>query len=573
MGQSIEQVSPNEVVGNQPDIPGTGDEHEDKFPWPADDDEIAAHIQECQKRADNAFGEWYDEAREAFRFYESRQWSEEDVDSLQREDRVPVVFNRCAPIINAITGQETANRQEVKYLPRRIGPVSAADPMNDAVKWAREQCNAEDEDSDAFRDMVICGMGWTVLRMDYEGNPEGQPQVLRRDPLLMRWDPGARRKNLADATWMQGDYWMRKDAIEDKWPNAELDLVANVSKSSDRMQPIDASQNWKYNRTSTGQPKRGDEFRVIHHVERYVLTHYRMVDPATQTMRQYSAKEKKQLEEAAEATGVTLPEAVPVQHRVFWEAWVVGGVVLQSGLQSAQKDYCYQCMTGYRERETGYWTAVLKLMLDPQRYANRMVSLMMSILATGAKGGLLYETGTFANQKKALDDWGRWNAAIELNPGAVAAGKLQPRQPVTMPPDSTMLMQFAVGSIRDATGVNIELLGQENDNETGVVEDMKAKAGLTILATLFDSMRLYRKRQGVIWAEFIQRFISDGRLIRILGQTGQQFVPLIRDQFAMDYDVVVDESPSSRDVKTRTWLALRELFPMLQQLGIMTPSM
>jgi len=339
------------------------------------------------------------------------------------------------------------------------------------------------------------------------------------------------------------------------------------------MQPVDASQNWKYNRTSTGQPKRGDEFRVVHHVEKYNLTRHRMVDPATGTMREYSTKQKKELEEKAEANNVELPESVPVQKRTYWEAWVVGGVVLQSGLQSAQKDFCYQAMTGYRERETGYWTAVLKLMLDPQRYANRMVSLMMSILATGAKGGVIYETGTFANQKKALDDWGRWNAAIELNPGAVAKGALQPRQPVTMPPDSTMLMQFAVASIRDATGVNIELLGQVNENETGVVEDMKAKAGLTILATLFDAMRLYRKRQGVIWAEFVQRFISDGRLIRILGASGQQFVPLIRDKFAMDYDVVVDESPSSRDVKTRTWLALRELFPMLQGMGIFTPTM
>jgi hypothetical protein len=296
-----------------------------------------------------------------------------------------------------------------------------------------------------------------------------------------------------------------------------------------------------------------------------------MIDPATGGMREYSSKEYDQLKDNAEQAQVTLPQCLPVQSRVFWEAWVVGGVVLQSGPSGAQKDFPYQSLTCYRERETGYWTGVLKLMRDPQRYANRFMSLMASILATGAKGGALFETGTFANSKKAKDDWGRWNAMIEVNPGKL--GSIQPREPVNMPPAAADLMSFAIGSIRDVTGVNIELLGQENDNETGVVEDMKSKAGLTILASVFDAMRLYRKRQGVLLAEFVQRFISDGRLIRILGQTGQQFIPLIRDQFAMDYDIVVDESPSSRDVKARTWMALGQLAPMLQQQGIFVPSM
>ena len=563
-------ITPNEIEG-EPGIIGGANEEDSEQPWPTGDAEISAHVSSKQKDADGAAGEWYDEAREDFRFYESRQWSDEDTDQLEREDRIPVTFNRCAPIINAIVGQEVNNRQEVKYLPRRVGPVSGADPMDDAVKWAREQCNAEDEDSDAFRDMVISGMGWTVLRMDYESNPEGMIEVLRRDPLLMRWDPAARRKNLADKAWVQSDYWMRKEAIEAKWPDADLAMVMSQTKSSDRMQPIDASQNWKYNRSSTGTHKVGDEFRVVHHVERYQITRHRMIDPATNTMREYSQTQHEQLKDNAETAGVTLPQSLPVQTVLFWEAWVVGGVVLQSGKAGAQKDFPYQCMTCYRERETGYWTGVLKLMRDPQRYANRFMSLMASILATGAKGGALFETGTFANSKKAKDDWGRWNAMIEVNPGKLAT--IQPREPVNMPPAAAALMQFAIGSIRDVTGVNIELLGQENDNETGVVEDMKSKAGLTILASVFDAMRLYRKRQGALLAEFVQRFISDGRLIRILGQTGQQFIPLIRDQFAMDYDIVVDESPSSRDVKARTWQALGQLAPMLQQQGIFVPSM
>jgi hypothetical protein len=47
-----------------------------------------------------------------------------------------------------------------------------------------------------FRDLVVCGTGWTETRLDYEDNPEGDPKVDRVDPLEMVWDGGAKKRNL-----------------------------------------------------------------------------------------------------------------------------------------------------------------------------------------------------------------------------------------------------------------------------------------------------------------------------------------------------------------------------------------
>ena len=71
---------------------------------------------------------------------------------------------------------------------------------------------------------------------------------------------------------------------------------------------------------------------------------------------------------------------------------------------------------------------------DPQRYANRLMSLMMSILGTGAKSGVLYETGAFANPKKAKTDWAKVGSAIEVSPGAISGGKIMPKPQQAMPP-------------------------------------------------------------------------------------------------------------------------------------------
>lgn len=547
--------------------------------WPTDDQGITAWVSDRQSKAEQRLSDWYDEARKDFGFAETKQWEQADIDKMESEKRVAVTFNRVAPIINSVCGQEVANRQEVKFLPRRVGEVSAADPISDAVKWLRDNCNAEDEDSDAFRDMVICGMGWTCARMDYEENPDGEGKVERRDPLLMRWDPAARRKNLADKKWVQADYWMGKSDISERWPDADLGALVNLRAPTDKQDPHDSTEAWKYKNDASGQDVYADQWRVVHHVERFTRKAHRVIDPSTQQIQVLSDAEFRKASKSAAAyvdpnTGLPSPvqlQSAPFQQRVYWEAWVVGTVVLASGETAIQKDFQYQALTCFRERETGFWFGLVRLMADPQRYANRMASLMMSILATGAKGGVLYETGAFVNPQKAKKDWARWDSAIEMTPGALAAGKVQAKTPVQLPPGASDLMQFAITSIRDVTGANVEMLGMRQEDQPGVVEDMRTKAGLTILAGIFDAMRLYRKRQGIVLAEFVTKFLSDGRLIRIWGAQGQQFIPLVRRPDVVEYDVVVDESPTSRDVKERTWMVLGQMMPLFQALGVPPP--
>jgi hypothetical protein len=193
----------------------------------------------------------------------------------------------------------------------------------------------------------------------------------------------------------------------------------------------------------------------------------------------------------------------------------------------------------------------------------------MSILATGAKGGMMYETGAFVNPQKAKKDWARWDSAIELTENGLA--KVKAKDPVQLPTGAAELMQFAITSIRDVTGANVEMLGMRQEDQPGIVEDMRTKAGLTILAPVFDAIRLYRKRQGIVLAEFVTKFLSDGRLIRIWGPQGQQFIPLVRQPDVVEYDVVVDESPASRDVKEKTWRVLGPLLPGVQQMGVQIP--
>lgn len=103
---------------------------------------------------------WRREAREDFDFEAGEQLNEEDKAILQDAKRPIVKFNRVGTTVDSVSGQEVANRQEVQFLPRRQGVVKKNELLTSTAKWFRRQCDAEDEESDAFRGLVVwCGIG------------------------------------------------------------------------------------------------------------------------------------------------------------------------------------------------------------------------------------------------------------------------------------------------------------------------------------------------------------------------------------------------------------------------------
>jgi hypothetical protein len=100
-----------------------------------------------------------------------------------------------------------------------------------------------------------------------------------------------------------------------------------------------------------------------------------------------------------------------------------------------------------------------------------------------------------------------------------------------------------------------------------VLEYQRRQSSLNLLAPLFNSLRRYRKRQGRVMLFLIQNHLADGRLVRIVGDDMKQYVPLTKESVASsEYDIIVDDSPSSPNEKDRTWQILMQLMPMIKDM-------
>jgi len=529
-------------------------------------DELHRKIIKNIKDSRRHYAEWRDEAKESYDFYAGHQWAQEDIDILTQQGRPHVVFNRTARTINSVTGLEIQNRQEVSFFPRQLGNAGKSEVLTGAAKWARDECDAEDEESEAFEDMIICGMGWTETRLDYETDAEGVILIERFDPLEGIVDHTSKKRNCEDSRFRGRIKSYSVDEYKERWPGKEVPKGRFLSTEDEEKQIQDLSPG-SYSPDNQDVSDNAKEVQVCQW-QYYEIQKVRMVQDESGKMTEFPEDVFKQRKEALDAAGMKYTKQ-SMPKRVYKQCFLNADEILEED-DCPVNEFTLLVTTGLRDRNTNTWFGLVRPMKDPQRWANKWLSQIQHILNTQAKSGkLLWETGAFKNPRKAKEEWSSPDAMAELNAGGLA--KVEQIQPAAYPDGVDRLLQYAMSAINDVPGVNLELMGLANRDQANVLEQSRKQAGVTILAKFFDSLRRYRKKQGRVLAEFIQQYISDGRLIRISGELGPQYVPLIRDPGMLKYDVVVDDAPTSTNMKEKTFGALQALLPMVLQEKIPVP--
>lgn len=525
--------------------------------------------------------EWYKNARECYEFEAGRQWTDEEREALLASQRQPVVYNRLRVIVNSICGMEVNNRQDVKYLPRTQGDVEVNERLTSLGDWAREECQAEDEESESFRDLVICGRGWTETRLDYSEDPMGKILVERVDPMECGVDPGSRKANFADSRY--------------RWRYRDLD-TAEAEVMFPGVLPQAMNARWAYN----DRPQDGGEGNKRDYPEETRSALKEDVRPKTVRVVQVQwwedgvsymvahpevQAEPKEIDEQAwlaqqeqmEAQGFI---AAKVRKRSYYQAFLGNTDILD---ETDKPCFTLSAMTGIRDRNKGWHDGVVRVAIDPQKIANKVFTQTLRIIDTNAKGGLLAERGVFTNRAKAEQDWSNPTKIVEVAEGALSGNRLKDRMAPPTPDSLGKVLEFSIVSIRDVIGTNIEALGMADREQAASLEYQRRQSAVTILAPLFDALRRYRKTQGMVMIEHL-RLLPPGVLVRVISDDDSEqeqaqkpgqppkkaFVPYDPSYFGLaddqaKFDIIVDEAPSSPNQKEATWAALQPFMGALAE--------
>jgi hypothetical protein len=262
-----------------------------------------------------------------------------------------------------------------------------------------------------------------------------------------------------------------------------------------------------------------------------------------------------------------------VRKKVYYRAFIGKGKVGKFGLSPYQGGFTYHAITGKRDRNKNTWYGVGRALLDPQKWLNKFFSSILYSIMTNSKGGLLAEEGTFKDARKAESEWAKPGSITWLKDGALSKEKIQPKPPAPYPQGMDRLMEFSLNSLPQTTGLNVELMGLADRTQAGVVEAQRKQSAMAIIAWAFDAMRRYYRSMGRQMARYVVDYVPEGTLIRVNGESSQQYVPLVKQAVSMDFDIIVDEAPTSVNQQERVWMALETLIPQLLSAGVpITPK-
>lgn len=520
-------------------------------------------------RATKGLAAWRTEAKDSYDFAASRQWDPDDVAKLEEEERPAVTFDRIGVFVDAVCGMEINNRQAIKYFPVERGDIRVNDMLTQAVKFYENDCGAEDEDSEAVRDTVICGIGVTETILDYEKNPDGAPIVVRRDPLNTWFDPDAIRRNLEDRRFQFYGDWMPLKEAEERWPKGSFSSEYPGESNPNHV----ADKAFLYREDASSDDRDGQVF-ILHYQCWKRKEIYRLKDPQSGQVLEFSKGKFKAAKELfAQTYGIEPEEGkdyVKQQKKVYYRTFLSSlnedGILEQDVLPTDA--FTFNFLTFKRDRNKRCWYGLLRVMKDPQRWANKWLSQILHIVNTNAKGGAFVESGALVDPRKAEDQWATSNPLILLKEGGI--DKIRERQQAQYPSGLDRLMQFAFNALPMVSGMNLEVLGLADREQAGVVETQRRQSAFSLLAPLFAAIREYRRSRGKLMLKFL-KFIPDGTLVRIVGERGEQWVPLAKDQLSMTYDVKVDQAPDSPDYKKQIWEAMMQIIPAMMKAGYPIP--
>jgi hypothetical protein len=535
---------------------------------------VIATFQQRLKESASHRKEWMDEARTLYDLAAGRQWDPDDEAHLIDAERPVVTFNVAGKYLDALTGLQINNRQDIRYAPREPGDVAVNEVLTGAVGWGRDLSGMADDETDGFYDAVLCGEGWMEGFIDRDLDPSGVPCGERVDPLEMFPDPVSRRRNYEDARYLIRLKWISQEDYEDVTrgiPELEEggsgDLAANIGEDgTEALQFITTPHDYG---TSTGSAnaKRLKPLADYQWYEREDSV--RVVTP--QFGEQIFAKAewalvKQQLDHQK------IPyQAEPFKRRRYFRAIIAGATPVQIGYSPTQSGFTFKAITGKRDRNKRLWYGVGRALLDPQKWVNKFFATILFTLMTNAKGGVMAEENTFTDVRKAEDQWSSPDSITHLKEGALQKGKIQPKPQNPYPQGMDRLMEFSLNALPQTTGLNLELLGLADRVQAGVVEAQRKQSAMAIVAWAFDGMRRYYRSMGRMLAEYVRDYMKEGTLIQIQGEKGKQYVPLVKQQLSTNFDVIVDEAPTSVNQQERVWAVLEKLIPELLQAGMQIP--
>jgi hypothetical protein len=532
--------------------------------------------------------------------YNNGQWLDGELTRRNADSKPSYIVNKLSRLVDGVSGFQIQNRSDTKVIPREVAEQGqeksdskTADLANDAVEYIGYEARKNVENSSAYRDMLICGVGAVDNVIDYDTEDTGQPCCTRIAPYLLLWDVAARKKNLTDANAVASAEIYDRDALIEEVEEATGKTIVSTSVPSlgcdefaeyflytneDNL-ALKYSFQWRekttyYKVENTIAPLLAQndllmELAVVMKIFELAKENYGF-DLAKDELLNIESKDRAKFKEAFEALGAPF-NATKSRKYKYYRAEIVGDNVISKSENYSQRMFSLQFMTGKWSETRQCFYGLVSVSKDPQRLLNKAISDFSELLYTSPHGGVMMESDAVDDLGGFLDTWAKQREVTILRPGSIASNKVMLKPQASISPAIITAIEYAERSILECPGLTQEFFGiaDGGDNQAAMLQSQRVRQGLIVLAVYMDAMTEFSLRQTRLFIDQagVLAENNNGYVIRQISSKRGQFYRLMKDDLAKEFDIIVKEVPKTPDEREREAKMLLDIAGIITQSG------
>lgn len=573
------------------------------------DEKIKENFRKLMSAAEDSGWSWwkkneYIEGRDFFDGIE--HYDPQVLKQLSARNMRPVVFNRTSPFIKGVANNigkaigvsrfypldDVSNTDEQGNVAENPQNDDYATSVNELSKWGRNQGNFEREDNLMRIDAAICGVGVMESRLDMEGdNPFGEPSYTRVPPIEIIPDQDAQAANFSDARDIIRAKIMSKEDFEEKFSDSPAfkGLAGGVDTFFTMLQTRDddsSTINPMFEIDGFDSRMKEENITVFdyqwwqkvpnHIVENFLISEEyqlfaqsnpvgdallsRFIDDngfkVDDTSWVLDDKQLKQLKEML--AGLKIKSAEKKKKKYF-RAFIAGNMVLESMDGPFSAGFTYSFFTMYYDERKRVPYGFMRMLKDGQRSANAAFLHLFHSVLSAPKPSVFVEEGVTDNHAAFEEKVANRDSVVWLKDGKLQS--LRENIPVTTPTGFENPLAISVKSQFETTGLNFEILGQQTDEISGVLDKQRTERGYDMLLDVINNYRMFIKEIGRKDLDLFKDIAEQapGQIIKVVGNNGVTSIPMLKDSMSQNFAVLIDDAPASINQKSENIKVLMEL--------------
>jgi hypothetical protein len=452
------------------------------------------------------------------------------------------IFNNSMPVVNMVCGRQRQHRKATQMVPVHGSSNKTASQATKAVQSAYYNDDTYNTISSCFKEAAgITGLSLMHSWMDYRRDPicgDLRTECLSADMVMM--DAFWREMDLSDCQFVRTRKYLHKSQVKQMLPGREHDIdMLNDQAYFDTKFTFMPQQ---YNIRRKGFLAYDEYWYQCDRMATFI------VDPQTYESTEVDFdKEDMANLKARYPQVVVVKEKVPTVHLAI----IVNNTCMYDGPNPLGVDmYPFTPFVGYHDLANNNYSfryqGIIRNIRDPQYLYNYRKQLELDLLAAQF-------SGVDVEEDALIDD----QDAFKVGPGKVRffkKGRLQSladKPGANINPANYQATQFLKEDIQSNAGVTPELLGQAEDSDVGITEQLRQGAALTTLQELFDNLDLSQRNAGRLHWAYIQKNYTLGKIRRMIEEEPTNE---FRDRSFQRYDAVITNAPLTSTTKQLSFL-------------------